>query len=156
MTYSRTHGTTSNGKSRMRPVWRPPSVNQSLTHCPLLSPLLHTDHCPVNWQNDRVNARTSWLKHNYEQVVEVIWCKAASPPHMDSLAIFTRWCQCALPWGRLAALGATWQIWLNWPSLGGDAALCQFTLITCLFLCLSRFWMVKFVLMVMRLNHLNV
>jgi len=32
---------------------------------------------------------------NVEQVVKVIWLKAASPPHMDGSVVFARWRQCA-------------------------------------------------------------
>jgi len=35
------------------------------------------------------------LRHEYYQVVKVLWHKAASPPHMDGSVVFARLCQCA-------------------------------------------------------------
>jgi len=53
----------------------------------------------------------SWLlsKH-YEQVLIVIWHKAALPPQADSSIVFARWHQCALPRGNI---GTTCRIRLN-------------------------------------------
>ena len=45
-----------------------------------------------------------------EQVVKVIWHKAASPRQTDGSIVFARWRQCALPWQHI---GATWRIRLN-------------------------------------------
>jgi len=38
-----------------------------------------------------------WCSNAYpwEQVVKVIWHKAASPPYTDGSITFTQWCQCA-------------------------------------------------------------
>ena len=47
---------------------------------------------------------------NFQQVVKVIWYKAASPPQTDGSIVFARWRQCALPCGHI---GATWRIRLN-------------------------------------------
>jgi len=44
-----------------------------------------------------------------QQVVKVIWHKAASLPQTDSSNVYARWRQCALPWEQI---GATW--WIRW------------------------------------------
>jgi len=58
-------------------------------------------------------------KHILLQVVKVILHKATSPLQPDGSVVFTRWCQCAIPWGHGGHIVATWWIRLNlcflWP-----------------------------------------
>jgi len=57
-------------------------------------------------------------KHILLQVVKVILHKATSPLQPDGSVVFTRWCQCALPWGHGGHIVATWWMWLNLCFLG--------------------------------------
>ena len=51
-------------------------------------------HTHIHWTDCSI-CTTTVVSKNCQQVVKVIWEKAASPPHMDGSIIFARWRQCA-------------------------------------------------------------
>ena len=49
------------------------------------------------------------MQHNHQQVVKVIWHKAASPPNMDGSVVFARWRLCAHHTWQHPLVAVYWQ-----------------------------------------------
>ena len=56
-----------------------------------------TDHATWSVTIGRIYVPSTVMQPNNEQVVKVIWHKAASPPRMDGSVVFFRWRQYARP-----------------------------------------------------------